>query len=258
MKRIALTFDDGSLDFYETVFPLLKNANVPATLFVVGGYLDGAALPSFPCCSGDQIYEMAASGLVEIGAHGYEHKHEESFAGFEKCRNTIMGLCSGLIPHYQRIGCATPYEAYPSQSLHKAISTSGLFDYIRVGKCYSRRPMAGFYRLLFSKTRNPLWESKALSCFANPIRSLTKRRVPIVFSIQVHNNMSVPFLIDIIERARNNSLVVLQFHTVYVSTVADNDRFAYGAWEQAKLIDLINTISQHPDVAFGRLDQLIK
>lgn len=37
----VLTIDDGYRDFYEVAFPVLKKFNVPATLYVVTGFLDG-------------------------------------------------------------------------------------------------------------------------------------------------------------------------------------------------------------------------
>lgn len=67
-KNIALTFDDGYEDFYTQVFPLLKKYNYKATLYVIinklgtNGYL-----------TRDQVKELAASGLVEIGSHTFNH-----------------------------------------------------------------------------------------------------------------------------------------------------------------------------------------
>jgi peptidoglycan/xylan/chitin deacetylase (PgdA/CDA1 family) len=40
-----LTFDDGYRDNFENAFPILQAANVPATFFVVTGFLDGATVP---------------------------------------------------------------------------------------------------------------------------------------------------------------------------------------------------------------------
>lgn len=37
----VLTIDDGYRDFYEVAFPVLKKFDVPATLYVVTGFLDG-------------------------------------------------------------------------------------------------------------------------------------------------------------------------------------------------------------------------
>lgn len=40
-----LTFDDGYRDNFENAFPILKAANVPATFFVVTGFLDASKVP---------------------------------------------------------------------------------------------------------------------------------------------------------------------------------------------------------------------
>ena len=39
-KSVAITFDDGYVDFYTKVYPLLKKYNVPATVFVSTGGID--------------------------------------------------------------------------------------------------------------------------------------------------------------------------------------------------------------------------
>ena len=67
-KPILLTFDDGYLDNYTELFPLLLKYRMKATLFLVSGYLDnphtvGAA----------EIREMLDSGLVSIQCHTQYH-----------------------------------------------------------------------------------------------------------------------------------------------------------------------------------------
>ena len=39
-KRVALTFDDGYVDFFHNTYPLLKKYNIPATVFVSTGGID--------------------------------------------------------------------------------------------------------------------------------------------------------------------------------------------------------------------------
>ena len=41
-NTIALSIDDGYVDFYETAFPLLKAFNIPATFYVTTGFINGS------------------------------------------------------------------------------------------------------------------------------------------------------------------------------------------------------------------------
>lgn len=78
-KAVLLSFDDGYRSFYEKVYPLLKAYNWPAVLAPVGRWIDtpadtpvdfgGRAIARDRFLTWPQITEMAASGLIEIGAH---------------------------------------------------------------------------------------------------------------------------------------------------------------------------------------------
>jgi len=80
-KAVLLSFDDGYSSFYSRVFPLLKAYNWPALLAPVGAWLDapadkpvdfgGLITPRDRFLTWAQVSELAASGLVEIGAHTY-------------------------------------------------------------------------------------------------------------------------------------------------------------------------------------------
>ncbi len=63
-KILLLTFDDGYSNFYTDVFPVLKKHNAKATMFLIGSYIN-----RYGYLTADQTYEMAHSGLVEIGNH---------------------------------------------------------------------------------------------------------------------------------------------------------------------------------------------
>lgn len=72
-KAILLTFDDGYLSFYTEVMPLLKKYHYPATIAIVGSWLENQNAPKQPALmSVEQIRELSASGLVEIASHGYD------------------------------------------------------------------------------------------------------------------------------------------------------------------------------------------
>jgi poly-beta-1,6-N-acetyl-D-glucosamine N-deacetylase len=78
-KAVLLTFDDGYRSFYDRVYPLLQATGWPAVLAPVGAWLDapagqtvdfgGQPTPRERFATWAQVAEMAASGLVEVGAH---------------------------------------------------------------------------------------------------------------------------------------------------------------------------------------------
>lgn len=63
-KILLLTFDDGYSNFYTDIFPVLKKYNAKATMFLVGSYIN-----RYGYLTEEQTYEMANSGLVEMGNH---------------------------------------------------------------------------------------------------------------------------------------------------------------------------------------------
>jgi len=71
-RWLALTFDGGYPDFYTNVYPVLRRLGLKATLFVIVADVgvDGGL-------SWDQLRELSASGLVEIGSHSWDHAADE-------------------------------------------------------------------------------------------------------------------------------------------------------------------------------------
>ena len=91
---VVLTFDDGFENVYLNAWPLLRELRIPATIFLATAYLGSqrpfpfdrwadrhrhAAPPrSYRPLSVEQCRELAASGLIELGAHTHSH---EDFRG---------------------------------------------------------------------------------------------------------------------------------------------------------------------------------
>jgi peptidoglycan/xylan/chitin deacetylase (PgdA/CDA1 family) len=67
-KPIILSFDDGYMDLYTDVFPILKQENARAVAYIIVDYLNR---PNF--LFSYQLEEMAKSPLIEIGAHTMDH-----------------------------------------------------------------------------------------------------------------------------------------------------------------------------------------
>lgn len=89
--NVCLTFDDGYFDFYAVVFPLLKKHGLRALLAIPPVVVRERATASAEArlqapacvdygqpnydgfCTWPELREMAASGRVTIGAHGFTH-----------------------------------------------------------------------------------------------------------------------------------------------------------------------------------------
>lgn len=79
-KPVMITFDDGYIDNYKYIFPILKKYNVKAVIFLIAGHIDIA--PDY--LTWQQVLEMEKSGLASFGSHGLTHTNirrmEESLA----------------------------------------------------------------------------------------------------------------------------------------------------------------------------------
>jgi peptidoglycan/xylan/chitin deacetylase (PgdA/CDA1 family) len=67
----AVTFDDGTADFYHHAWPVLRERGLPVTLYVTSALI-GTQHEGSEMLSWEQLEELRAEG-VEIGAHGYRH-----------------------------------------------------------------------------------------------------------------------------------------------------------------------------------------
>ncbi len=81
-RAVALTFDDGFLDFYTAAAPLLRRAALPATVFLPTDYCGLSnrwpGQPEWveeqPLMGWDHITELAGHG-IKFGAHSASHPH---------------------------------------------------------------------------------------------------------------------------------------------------------------------------------------
>ncbi len=82
-RAVLISFDDGLESVYSRAFPLLRAFQYPAIVGLVGSWLESDGTPGAKVRYGDtevarsnfvttdQIHEMLASGLIEIGSHSY-------------------------------------------------------------------------------------------------------------------------------------------------------------------------------------------
>ena len=98
-KPVILTFDDGYDDNYTVLYPLLEKYQTKATIFVIGN-----AMGSTHKMTQEQVYELAASGLVSIQSHTYTHGNlsamDEAALRQEMERsNAALAAATGQIPY---------------------------------------------------------------------------------------------------------------------------------------------------------------
>ena len=81
-KPVILSFDDGYLDNYENLLPLLCKHNARAVIFALANrelsnnqwdMKNGE--PEWPLMNDEQLKECVNSGHIEIGSHGMNHQH---------------------------------------------------------------------------------------------------------------------------------------------------------------------------------------
>lgn len=85
-KPIVLTFDDGYIDNYEIVFPILQEHGFQGTLFMIGDDINKA--PRF--VTADQLREMDANGF-KVQAHTYTHRRMPDIAPGEVYPDMLKG-----------------------------------------------------------------------------------------------------------------------------------------------------------------------
>lgn len=68
-KPVLLTFDDGTLDTYQTLFPILQKRNLKAVVFLITDFI--GKQPDY--MTWEQVLQLHQSGLVEFGSHTCSH-----------------------------------------------------------------------------------------------------------------------------------------------------------------------------------------
>ena len=122
-KPVIITFDDGYKNNYENAFPILRQFNFPATVFVVGGLVEKVnqwmrtkGYPERPLMRWNEIEDMKKNGIT-IGSHTMSHPRL-SLLGSKDARREIEDSKKFL---EDSLGVPINHFAYPYGDMNKSI-----------------------------------------------------------------------------------------------------------------------------------------
>lgn len=113
---LSITFDDGYRDNFEVVAPLLKRLGLPATFFVVTGFIGSNTVPPWDrhlarqpgWMSWEQVRALHTQGF-DVGAHTDEHI--DMAVGAPSAVREELATCHAKLA--QALGVAPTLFAYP-------------------------------------------------------------------------------------------------------------------------------------------------
>lgn len=114
-RALVVTFDDGYLDNLEAAAPVLRELEIPATIFLPTRIIDGAERFHWydeppAALTWEQVRELDAEGLVGFGAHTRTHPRLPHVDD-ERARDEIVGAKAEL---EERLGRPVTTFCYPA------------------------------------------------------------------------------------------------------------------------------------------------
>ncbi|MGC9668710.1 polysaccharide deacetylase family protein [Planosporangium sp. 12N6] len=139
-KVVALTFDDGYVDFLDAALPVLSDLSASATLYMSTGHAGepaswlGPHAPAFgPLLTWGQLREVAAAG-VEIGSHSLLH-HPLDVLPAAQLEREIRDSRDRLADQIQRSVRSFAYpHGYHGANVRAAVARAGHDNACEVGR----------------------------------------------------------------------------------------------------------------------------
>ncbi len=133
-KPVMLTFDDGYEDFYTDALPIIKKHNIKAVQYVISGVI---GKPNY--MSKEQLQEVIATGLVEIGAHTVDHYNLLNLP----LADSLSQIATSKSEMEKKFGIKVASFAYPyghhNVALQKLVEEAGFDTAVTMDKGYTVR-----------------------------------------------------------------------------------------------------------------------
>jgi peptidoglycan/xylan/chitin deacetylase (PgdA/CDA1 family) len=167
-SKVAVTFDDGTIDFAELALPVLERHRVPVTLYLATAFVEEQR--PFPHngrpLSWAALRDADSTGLVSVGSHTHRHSLLDRLPPNEVDEELDRSI--RLIE--ERLGTRAAHFAYP-----KAVPGSPTAD-LAVRARFRSAALAGTRPNLFSATdpyrlaRSPVQVSDGMKWFVRKAR----------------------------------------------------------------------------------------
>ena len=130
-RSFIITFDDGYKSIYEYIYPLIKEKNIPITIFVIDNCIGSENYLNW-----EELKEMHDSGLVDIYSHGLNHidySQENPALILDEIEKAYLNLRNNLNEQELLKVFAYPYGLYSDESV-KILADNGYIQNLMDGK----------------------------------------------------------------------------------------------------------------------------
>jgi peptidoglycan/xylan/chitin deacetylase (PgdA/CDA1 family) len=155
-RAVAITFDDGYKDVYSYAFPVLREYQFPATVFLI---VNEISRPQADRLSWQELEVMQESGLVSFGSHCLGPEPLVNLKSDEEIKKEIFESKRIL---QERLGQRIVLFSYPEgkfdAKIKKLVKDAGYQAAVatKPGKKYSADDLFALKRLRISQTSNSL------------------------------------------------------------------------------------------------------
>jgi len=159
-NKVVITFDDGYKDNFKYAYPVLKNFNFPATIFIIHD-LVGKSVKESEFLNWEEIITMSANN-ISFGSHTKTHFYlgvvKDEKAAFDE-------ISSSKIAIEQKINLPVDYFCYPgggfNEQVKEMVSKSGY-----KGACATNRGFADFNKDVYELKRIKITNSDMTKPFS--------------------------------------------------------------------------------------------